>query len=76
VKNLKSNEEHVRLLRDIKDGKARVITYAMTDNHYIFAKDFLLAENVVANFDSDKNKWGQKLYMGITTMPLDVITGI
>ena len=77
LKNLKSNEDHLRLLNDIKNGKARVITYGMTDhnhNYFLLAKDFFSAENVVANFDSDKNKWGQKLGVGVTTMPLDAIT--
>jgi len=75
MKNLKSYEDHMRLLHDIEGGKARVITYGMTDtNHALLAKDFLSAENVVANFDSNKNKWGQKLSMGVTTMPLDAIT--
>ena len=76
MKNLKSYEDHIRLLRDIKNGKARVITYAMTDTnytHYLFAKEFFSVENVIANFDSDENKWGQKLGVGVTTMPLDVI---
>ena len=75
MKNLKSYEDHIRLLHDVKNGKAKVITYGMTDHNYdLLAKDFLSAENVVANFDSDKKKWGQKLGVGVTTMPLDAIT--
>ena len=77
MKNLKSYEDHINLLLDVKDGKARVITFGMTDTNYnnqLFAKEFLSSDNVLANFDSDKNKWGQKLSMGVTTMPLDVIT--
>ena len=72
MKNLKSKEDHKRLFDELITGKAKVITYGMTDENFnYFAKDFLSADNVVANFDSDKKKWGQKLSMGVVTMSLD-----
>ena len=77
MKYLKSYEDHTRLFHDLMNRKAKVITYGMTDYNltlYEHAKDVFNADTVAANFDSNKNKWGQTLSTGVVTMPLDVLS--
>jgi FkbM family methyltransferase len=72
VKNLKSIEEHKQFYGAIREGKAKVVTYALTNTNYPrFAKDHLHPGSVLANFDSDPKKWGSTLEIGAMTMPLD-----
>jgi FkbM family methyltransferase len=74
MKNLKSIDEHKSLVKNIRSGrKYKFITYAMRDYTYSFVKNLLSAENILANFDSDENKWGKRLDMGVLTMPLDAL---
>ena len=71
MKNLKSIDEHRKLIQKIKDG-GRVITYGMRDETYVhYAESFLPREAVMANFDGDENKWGKRLDMGAMTLPPD-----
>ncbi|MDR1579910.1 MAG: FkbM family methyltransferase, partial [Synergistaceae bacterium] len=71
MKNLKSPEEHRTFRGRIKNENARVITYGMLDSTYrLHMKSFLPGSSIIANFDSDPEKWGKELETGVITLPI------
>jgi FkbM family methyltransferase len=77
ITRIKNIDEHEQFYGAIREEGAKVITYAMTDTNYPrFAKVFLSVDNILANFDSDPDKWGRRLDNGVMTLPLGQLSGM
>jgi len=69
MRGLLSKEQHLKLFHSFAEKKSRLVTFGLTEMG-LDAKglSFINTQNVLANFDNNKSKWGNTI-CGIKTLP-------